>query len=76
MNAVRRKEISRALEKLEDAKSILEAVKEEEENAYENLPGGIQDSERGERMQEAIDSLDSMLDSIDEAIDSADEIIG
>ena len=54
MNAARRKEIARALEKLDDVKTILEMVKEEEENAYENLPEGIQDSERGERMQEVI----------------------
>ena len=56
-------------------KRRIEDVKDEEENAYDSLPESIQDSERGENMQEAIDTLDTACDSIDTVVDSVDETI-
>ena len=37
--------------------------------AFDNMPAGIQESERGERMQEAIDNLESAVGSVEEAVD-------
>lgn len=37
------------------------------------MPESLQDGERGDAMQEAIDNLSSAMDSIGEAVDSLDE---
>ena len=48
MNKQRRKRIQEALEIIEEAKAILEEVQEEEQEAFDNMPEGLQSSERGE----------------------------
>ncbi len=58
MNKQRRKELERIADLLSECMSGLESVKEEEQEAYDNLPEGIQYSERGEAMQENVDDLD------------------
>lgn len=45
----------------------LESIKEDEQNAFDNLPESFQNGERGEQMQLAIDSIDSALSQIEEA---------
>lgn len=70
MNNARRKEISKAISMMEESVAILTGVKEDEEMAYENLPEGIQMSERGDAMQEWIDTLTDAEDSIQDVIDN------
>ena len=57
MNAQRRKEIAKAISLMEQAREILDATAEEERDAYDNLPEGIQYSERGNLMEEYADTL-------------------
>lgn len=70
MNNARRKEIREAISLIQEAVDILVNVREDEEIAYENLPEGIQMSERGEAMQEWIDTLTDAEDSIQDVIDN------
>lgn len=72
MNANRRKNLDEILNRIDElarmAESIredVEMVLEEEQDAFDNLPESLQDSERGERMQEAIDALENALDGLD-----------
>lgn len=61
---------------IDDAKSIIEEVKGEEEESYENMPEGMQNGEKGEKAQAAIDALDeaySGLDSVSDYISTATE---
>lgn len=69
MNKQRRKEIESLICKVEEVKCSIQTLKAEEEDAYENLPEPLQESEKGDRMQDAIDSLDNAEDSIDEVIE-------
>lgn len=73
MNKLRRKELSRIIEKLErlealrlEIKDELETVLEEEQEAFDNLPESLQESERGQQMQEYIEAMDGALDALDE----------
>jgi len=89
MNRERRKALREAIDELVEARAKIEsanytvdACKSEEEDAYDCLPESLQEGERGEMMQENIDSLDEaysgledVLDSIDEAINSIQEAI-
>ena len=75
MNKQNRKDIEKLIEKLDEVKTDLEFMQEDEESKYDNLPEGIQDSERGDAMQEAIENIESAVGSIEEAIDSLQEIV-
>ena len=70
MNRIRRKELSKALELLEQAKDIIEACRDEEQEAYDNLPEGIQSSDRGEMMDGYIYEMEDAMESIEGAIDT------
>jgi hypothetical protein len=76
MNKERRKYIRNIIESLEVAKSDLEQIREEEQSAFDNMPEGLQASERGEAMEDAIYNLEDAFDSVDSAIDTLNEIIG
>lgn len=65
MNKQRRKQIAAAIELIEQAQAILEEVIAEEQEAFDNLPEGIQASERGEAMEEYIYTLESFQDGLD-----------
>ena len=45
----------------------IEEVKDEEDDALGNMPEGLQDSDRGQAMQEAIDTMGDAYDLADEA---------
>lgn len=70
MNKARRISITKIADNLQALKSDVESIQSEEQDAYDNLPESIQDGERGDRMQEAIDNLDDALTLIDEAVTS------
>lgn len=72
MNKARRSAIQKIIERLEEIRDDIDAVKSEEEEAYGNLPESLQESERGEAMSEAIDVLDSAYSSIEESLDYLD----
>lgn len=73
MNAARRKELNKAIDLIEQAKEIISAVAEEEREAYDNLPEGLQESEMGEKMNEIADDLEYV--DLDEVVDTIQEII-
>lgn len=76
MNAARRKEIERAIDLLYQAKEIIENVRDDEQDAYDNMPESLQYSERGERMSENVDALDNAADNdIEDIITNLNEII-
>ena len=75
MNKARRKMIEDACGLISNAREILEQVKEEEDDAYNNLPESFQDSEKGEQMYEYIDTLEDVIGSLEEAEESAYEIV-
>lgn len=71
MNKQRRKRLSEAFDKLCEVGEILEEVKSDEQDAYENLPENFQYGERGEEMQNYIE----MLDEVDGYVEDAKSVI-
>jgi hypothetical protein len=69
MNQERRKLISAQISALRDVEYALIDVAEAEQKAFNNLPEGLQNSERGETMQEAINHLEAAVESIRSACD-------
>ena len=65
MNKVRREELSRVVDLLDQARDLLETIRDEEQEAFDNLPESIQCSERGEAMENCISTMEEMLDYLD-----------
>lgn len=83
MNAKRRKALAVIITKLEEMESLrqeiqerLEEVMEEEQEAFDNLPDSLQGSERGQQMEEYINTMDGVNDDLDciELDDLADKL--
>lgn len=68
MNAKVRKEIAKHIDSLNDIKDKLESIRDDEAEKYDNMPEGLQDSERADEMLEAVDNLDNAACSIEDAI--------
>lgn len=51
---------------IEEVKEGLQRVLDVEEEALGNLPDSLQEGERGQQMQEYIDSLEEVIDSLNE----------
>lgn len=73
MNNDRRKRIQEIRESLLDLQADLEKIKDEEQEAYDNLPESFQDGEKGEKMSEAIDNLDYAFSSLEEVAEYLEE---
>lgn len=71
MNKQRRKKLGEAFDKLCEVSEILAEVKDEEQEAYDNLPENFQYGERGEEMQNYIE----MIDEVDGYIEDAKSVI-
>ena len=79
MNAARRKtianlskdltamqeELETLMGRLEDVMTAIESVKDEEQEAYDNMPEGLQQGERGQASDAAIQQLEDAEQALD-----------
>lgn len=84
MNAKRRNSIdsviNELIEKFEEIKAEaidqLSEIRDEEQEAYDNLPEALQDSERGENMQNCIDALEYFMSDLENMeIEGTDDLL-
>ena len=75
MNKARRKWLGDIIAQLTKKKDDLESVRDEEQEAYDNLPESIQYSERGDAMGEYVTDLDDAASSIDDVMSTLQDII-
>lgn len=74
MNKKTRTRIAQIKEQLDKYRDELETMQEDEQDKYDNLPEGLQESERGEAMMEAADNLENAVSALEECIDALDMI--
>lgn len=67
MNDTRRKKLSAVSGLLDRAIDIIDSVAEEEQDSLDNMPENFQDTERSEKMENAIALLESAVDQIEDA---------
>ena len=87
MNNVRRKQLKNLANRisimndiqdtshLQEYYSILEDIKNDEEEYYDNMPENLQGSIRGMDSEEAISNMDDALEVLEQAIDEKDQDI-
>lgn len=73
MNNTRRNAIKTIVSRFDDLSALIEELKtdietiiEEEQDAFDNLPEGFQTGARGEKMEAAIENLQSAADFLEE----------
>lgn len=64
MNKQRRSELKQAIYYLYDAIATIEAVADEEEEAFENIPENMQESERAEQMYCNVENMRDIMDGL------------
>lgn len=82
MNKKRRAKILNVIEqltieltRLEQIRDTVQDILDEETEAFDNMPEGLQESYNGQISQEAQESMESAIDSLDEAISSLEEVL-
>lgn len=61
MNKQRRNKLGKAFDLIAEAERILEEVKQDENEARENLPDNFRDGDQGQQMEDAIDMIDETI---------------
>ena len=74
MNKARRQAIDKIQATIEEAMNGLQVLLEEEQEYFDNMPESLQESERANSAQEAIDTIEDATSNIQEAIDSLSAI--
>lgn len=81
MNAERRKKLASLLatiqrinRELQSEGATLDDVKDEEQSAFDNMPEGLQQGEKGDLAQQAIDALDEAKSYLDDAVGALDSL--
>ena len=74
MNKIRRKQLQEASELIAKEQGIIESVKDDEQEAHDNLPESIQYGEKGQQMEEYIDMLDEAYGQCGDLMSIIDEI--
>lgn len=75
MNNERRRTLRSIKSSLEELNQKLDNVMNDEQMSFDNLTEGLQATERGMAMEEAIENISSAIDCIDEAIEYIEESI-
>lgn len=75
MNKARRLEIKQVYANIRYAMNDIQSILTDEQNAYDNMPENLQDTNRGMESEECIDYLSDAIDALDDALKSLDEIV-
>lgn len=75
MNKTRRNRLDNILASLEKVRDDLEEVRDDEQCAFDNLPDNIKNSERGDTMEENVNTLYDLYDSIDSLISDMNDFL-
>lgn len=75
MNKPRRKQLEAIIDRIDAIVADLEWVRDDEEEYRDNIPENLQGSERYERADTAVYSLEDALDTLSMVIDSINEAI-
>lgn len=75
MNKARRKTLSEAMDLLYRGMSILEGVRDEEQEAFDNIPENLQGSDRYESAEETCDTICEAYDTLEELLENLEEVL-
>ena len=63
-----------ALETMQELHATLESLRDEEQEAFDNLPEGLQQADRGQSMEAIASALDDAVDTLSSALGDIDNV--
>lgn len=76
MNEKRRKALNARIGQLEEIKSAIEDLQNEEQEFYDNMPESIQSGEKGEAASQVVENLNDVVGNLDDAIMNLGQAVG
>lgn len=76
MNKAGRKRLRGVLLSIIAGREIIEEIVSEEQEKFDNLPEGLQSSEKGEKIEEGISVLEEIVTAAEQIEESLEEIVG
>lgn len=74
MNKQRRSKLANIINKLGIIMSDLQSLRDEEDEAYNNLPDSLRDGEKGAQMDDNINAMDNACDFIGDALQELENL--
>ena len=74
MNAERRERITKGAAAIRNIITELEAIRDDEQQAFDNLPEGLQQSERGQASEQAATDIEEAISNAESAADGLENI--
>ena len=74
MNEGRRKKLGDAMKALSEAQSIVDQVKDDEQEAFDNLPENMQSGDKGTTMEQTIETLEEISSNLGDAISELENV--
>ena len=74
MNTERRKRLTDAISYINRAVQIIEDVRDDEQDSFDNLPESLQSGDRGMLMEECIQGMDEVLEGLDSCISDIEDV--
>lgn len=75
MNKARRNQIQKIIPLVEGIRNGLETILDDEREAYDNMPEGLQMSARGEASEDAQANLESAIDALEDVVSYLEEVV-
>ena len=76
MNQDRRKQIDEAAGMLQDALALIEQIRDEEQESFDNMPESLQQSDRGNASEAAAEELEDAAGNLQYVIDGIENAKG
>lgn len=75
MNNARRKDLIKAKELIEEGKSIIESVSEDEESTLDRMPENLLETSYALKLDENVENMNSMVSDLDDIIGGFDSLM-
>lgn len=75
MNKQRRAALDAVLIALDEQRDALRAIADEEQEAFDNTPQNLQEAEKGQAMENGINSMEDAVSNLEEAAGSLRDVI-
>lgn len=75
MNEARRKKVAAIMETLVGVRVEIEEIQSEEQDAFDAMPEGLQESERGQKAEAAAEALAEALGNIEDAMNGLETAV-
>jgi hypothetical protein len=73
MNATRRGKINEAITAIEHLIADLTEIRDDEQEAFENLPESLQNGDRGDAMQNSVSQLEDAIERLEGANEALED---